>query len=114
MNTTENNKIIAEFMGCEFTQIGKRTLVSPTPTPIGTTYIDKLLYHSDWNWLMEVVEKIESLSFIFKTHGNASTFVKKGVINERIWNDEFTGKTKKDSVYNACLEFIEWYNQQKQ
>jgi len=44
MNTTENNKLIAEFMNCENPQAWEDDL-----------------YNNDWNWLMEVVEKIEGL-----------------------------------------------------
>ena len=116
MNTTENNKNIAEFMGCDFTQIGKRILVSPTSSLIGTNYIDKLLYHSDWNWLMEVVEKIES----FEDENRCAKYnvnITQNFVD--IYDNEnsieivgLNTDIKIQAVYNACVEFIKWYNQQ--
>lgn len=46
MEATASSKIIAEFMSCENPQAWE---LIPSP------------YECDWNWLMEVVEKIESL-----------------------------------------------------
>ena len=58
--TTENNKIIAKFMGYIDNGCSEEGfLINPT-----TNYdedIIELKFNSDWNWLMEVVEKIESL-----------------------------------------------------
>lgn len=109
MSTTENSKMLAEFLG--YTQ--------PHPQYPNTTYWYKegeptlcmLAFNYDWNWLMLVVEKIESLGFIFKSRGASSTFLKK---NEAlIWNDEFTGNSKIQATYNACVEFVKLYNTQE-
>lgn len=88
----ENNKIIAEFMGCE---IGFADTSEPCIMGKQNAWTP-LKYHSDWNWLMEVVEKIKSL----------------------VCESEFTNRIglklnnlNKDAVYNACVEFIKWYNQ---
>jgi hypothetical protein len=59
MTTRESNKLLAEFLG--YTQ--------PHPDYPHTTYwykkdeapLTMLSFDTDWNWLMEVVEKIESL-----------------------------------------------------
>lgn len=86
---TENNKLIAEFMeGYEPEE-----------------YED---FHSDWNWLMEVVEKIESLDYRF-----AITEFLSEVSNEKLSIKSWKEKTKFENTYNACVEFIKWYNQQK-
>ena len=58
MNIIENNKLIAEFMGGK--EIRKDTYKFPNRTGL-PLQIGTITYHSDWNWLMEVVEKIESL-----------------------------------------------------
>ena len=57
--TTENNKIIAEFMEHKPTfEVYINDVLTTLERPIKN-------YHNDWNWLMEVVEKIEMLGFIF-------------------------------------------------
>jgi hypothetical protein len=64
--TTENNKLIAEFIGYNKTTMnnGKKELWTIGSTSDDKNYfefVDGLKFHTDWNWLMEVVEKIESL-----------------------------------------------------
>lgn len=138
MNTIANNRLIAEFMKFEWTFIKNSKgisydyalpsnfeLIKEVETTIESVNCEvleeqdycmtaDLKFHSDWNWLMEVVEKIESLGFILKTYGRGSTFLIKGeYYNTPIWNDEFFGNTKKESIYNACVEFIKWYNDNK-
>jgi len=107
MNTTENNKIIAEFMGAKLT----KDLQIVYPIYEGdSSYVKNLKYHSDWNWLMEVVEKIESLRnqiVIFN-----KTAALSNVKEPSVFNDSFKAETKKQAVYNACVEFIKWYNEQ--
>ena len=70
---TENNKIIAEFMGYENIKSNKEHPMYKIPKFAYTEnnfgsietidtfspYFDDMVFHSDWNWLMEVVEKIE-------------------------------------------------------
>lgn len=124
MNTTENNKLIAEFMGVFDKILSTGNIHSWSDAPFYYTTEDtkeKVIqnitkyskYHKDWNWLMEVVEKIEILGYVFKVNGNTVTFFIKGNYNRTIWNDAFTGSTKIQAVYNACVEFIKWYNENK-
>ena len=116
MKTIENNKIIAEFLSVKihpfkFIPIEERGLYNGY-------FIDELKYHEDWNWLMVVVEKIESLE-IFDRMGRFN-------INTKNFDENYTsfitdkdeyfiqceGDTKIEAVYNAVLEFIKWYNNQ--
>lgn len=101
METTENNKIIAEFMGHHL----EHPLID-WYDPNGDDY----KYNSSWDWLMEVVEKIESL-------GNCQIDIsfnwckigyKDNTIDSR---DYLKSNSKIQAVYNACLEFIKWYNE---
>ena len=69
-------------------------------------------YHSDWNWLMEVVEKIEetadwSLELL-------TTDKKEYQMLIPLSNTNVIVETKIEAVYNACIEFIKWYNEQKE
>ena len=104
MNTTENNKLIAQFMGAEIDGLNYRVV---TYDNIKVCMHPNILnYHKDWNWLMKVVETI------FLT-----------VDEERESEDDWDFLTKQiknsfyfpniEEVYNSCVEFIKWYNQQK-
>ena len=91
--TTENNKLIAEFMEHK---------------PTFEVYIDDVLttlerpiknYNSDWNWLMEVVEKIKSIVSLMEIPYTNQLIAGLIIVD-------------KEAVYNACVEFIKWYNEQ--
>ena len=105
MNTAEeNNKLIAEFMEHK---------------PTFEVYIDDVLttlerpvknYNSDWNWLMEVVEKIEEFS-----DWSIECLDIDGVKNYQVLiylsNTNIIGNNKIEAVYNACVTFINLYNE---
>ena len=114
----EDNKIIAEFLDWEFDDLSE-TFETPflklvDPHAFGDEQFScklqdfELEFHSDWNWLMLVVEKIESLGYrieivkhICRIYlSNKETII----ISENI--------PKVEAVYNACVEFIKWYNNQ--
>jgi hypothetical protein len=104
--TTENNKLIAEFMKYGVFEHFTNTHV------FGRVRNEELLFHSDWNWLMEVVEKIESLKFSILIGKNTCVIEQTyGKIALNLGVSK--GKTKIEAVYNACVEFIKWYNQNK-
>ena len=91
-NIIENNKLIAEFMG-------------------GYEPEEFEDYHSDWNWLMEVVEKIEN----YNEYTNVFFAPEGCAIDCHIENGfSFSNDcdTKIEAVYSVCIEFIKWYNKQ--
>ena len=108
-----NNKLIAEFLGYIDNGCSEEGFLIDPKTNYDVC-IDSLQFHTDWNWLMEVVEKIESLlpddSFV--------TIEYKGCWipiydDEQPFGIECRENTKIQAVYNACLEFIKWYNENK-
>ena len=136
MNTTnkeiaQNNKIIAEFMGLEITKdkviVPEMFQVEEHPfhllkwiddfrevDNLPPNSLNNLHFHSDWNWLMEVVEKIESLHVANSVViGGKHCFIN---IHDKYRNELIYFKsqenTKIEAVYNACLEFIKYYNEQ--
>ncbi len=124
MNTTENNKIIAEFLGWskkinkEEEEIPFYNLPIKFRNPNGIKEyipIEGFIFESDWNWLMEVVEKIESLGgAVCIGNGNCVMiiFYLTDVMGESYSKTrELIGETKIEAVYNACVEFIKWYNE---
>jgi hypothetical protein len=111
MTTTDNNKLLAEFLG--YTQ--------PHPDYPHTTYwykkdeapLTMLSFDTDWNWLMEVVEKIENYneftSVLFAPQGCAiDVCIENGFAFSNDCN------TKIEAVYNACIAFVQWYNSSKE
>ena len=109
METTENNKLIAEFMGAK--EVRKDNFKFPNRTGL-PLQIGTIKYHSDWNWLMAVVDKIKSMGYYIDILIGAWTIVQIGKGNDKLFRFE-KNKTI-EAVYAACVEFIEWYNQQNQ
>ena len=106
-----DNKLIAEFLGYS----------QPHPDYPDTTYWYKkeqppltiLSFDTDWNWLMQVVEKIEGLDGHIHICGNDIFVHFPKRIKQCIRIDVESLKLSKiESVYNACVEFIKWYNEQ--
>ena len=111
-NIIENNKLIAEFLGFQLTSLGWFDNEEHLINVEKDNTFDNLKFHSDWNWLMKVVSKIENYneytSVLFAPQGCAiDCYVKNGFAFS---ND---CDTKIEAVYNACIEFIKWYNKQK-
>ena len=101
--TTENNKIIAEFMGYIDNGCSEEGFLI-NPITNFDEEINDLRYHLDWNWLIEVVEKIYQTELYYNKYidFNASMFT----------DGKIELSTKIDLVYNQCVEFIKWYNEQ--
>ncbi len=90
------NKMIAEFM--EWKHLHYK---------INEKY--KLYYHSSWDWLMPVVEKIRGLGFrvnITMSTIDNSVWITKG--EERL-NIVYYSDLK-ECLYVAVIKFLQWYN----
>ena len=104
----KENKLIAEFMGMQHTDIGwydnEETLQLQNNT------FDELQFHTSWNWLMPVVEKIESLGyefFIVENRVEVSHNTDHSI--ETIIDFTFHGG-KRGATYRGVVEFINQYN----
>jgi hypothetical protein len=98
MTTTEKNRIIAEFMQYD-----------------GHMYDTDLKYHSDWNWIFSVVEKIENLGFTVTIAGVMCKITKVLDIDNSIVSYVLGDKSRKlELVYITISKFIQWYNQNKE
>ena len=93
--TEENNRMIAEFIG----RCGKRNkcLYWVNVKSIGWVKIEEMEFHSSWDWITPVVEKIANI---------------KGFYNVKHDLHDLKINASKEDVYNACVSFIEWYNEQ--
>ena len=97
-NIIENNRLIAEFMGYN-EEIVNDEVYFTLPDMLESLSDEELHYHSDWNWLMEVIETILNIC------AENDDLEKYAVITDNIPYIQPT--------YNACIEFIKWYNKQK-
>ena len=119
-NIIENNKLIAEFLNWEFDDLSE-TFETPflklvEPQAFGDEQFScklqdfELEFHIDWSWLMQVVNKIENMgndvlitsNYVQITYNEGENFI----------NLELKGNIMLETVYNACVEFIKWYNKQ--
>ena len=105
MSTIENNTLIAEFMGgYQYDKEDNFVTFDLTDNMFShdTILLKNLKFHSDWNWLMEVVDKISN--------------IKHWCLNATIdWLSESQNRdgiyTIQD-MYESVVEFIKEYNKQ--
>jgi hypothetical protein len=130
----EGNKLIAEFLGFKVENIednifhvslGTWTIYERFKTDNENPYqyflnlktniknSTHFKFYSSWDWLMPVVEKIESIDkYVFDIYLNKCE-IQYGN-NFTIEEVSFSGLNKIEAVYKAVVAFIKWFNQQKQ
>ena len=106
-----DNKLIAEFMGLETSIFTSGILYYyHVEYHSGSWYEEEELgYNESWDWLIPVVEEIESLR---NEDGNAYRFTI-DMCNAKIDEtniDIIGGSYKLDSTYKAVVEFINKYS----
>lgn len=131
----ENNKLIATFLGYEYIpysntesypgwrKAGKQPLLKVSSTGIGQLTLCRkhrdLLFHKDWNWMMYVVEKIESMdthsrvthSYSVEITGNGTTIRPNVWAGDR-WIIRYNLRNKrKECTYSAIVQFVKKYQE---
>jgi len=104
--TIEGMKLIALFMG---EAVGSNGLLGIHQQNGDIEYEIPLDYNGSWDWLMPVVEKIESLGFRVEIIGLTCSIYTNS--EENIYVDE-PAMTKTEATWQAVVEFIKWYNSQ--
>lgn len=104
----EGNKLIAEFMGGKY-DANEYWWVLPN---INTMVLE---YHTSWDWLMPVVEKIPTLNpdkgrlwfefEISRCHCRIYTNI------DEEWKNN--GSTTLEATWKTVNDFLTWYNQNK-
>ena len=120
----EGNKLIAEFMG---TKRGTRYLdedVSVSGQFEMLCSASELQYHISWDWLMPVVERIMDLCDKQTTFICHRFFIGVSSVNIKIEDMQrnfhqfdayiINRSSRISAVYQVCVEFIEWYNKEKE
>ena len=128
MSTIENNKILAQFEKEQYSFLG---WVLPDRARMVEVKINiweeseifkdsELLYHSSWDWLMPVAKKIDTIVFGLMVGGKLEnkspdeTLLKiTGKDSNIIFHQgRLFVSSDIEEAYNACVEFIKWYNEQ--
>lgn len=120
----EGNKLIAEFMGSSFKTYKKGHIRKDSVTVCyfddgmspfsGGVSIKNLKFHSSWDWLMPVVEKIEKDYWVTVTTTRGISAVsihQPKLAYEKIARVDSANKI--EAVWLAVVEFIKWYNENK-
>ena len=103
-----NNKLIAEFMGAE-----------PDKKTFFRTGEEVYFYHTSWDWLMPVVEKIRGLEEGMLVERidimpNDGVAIHYSHPPKMIVVDTSKGVDTLDATYQAVVEFIKTYNDGEQ
>ena len=112
--TVENgNKLIAEFIGlekCTDPEHSKSPCYYIPSIQVYATDEDSyhdLKYHSSWDWLMPVVEKINRIKghdiIIYKTTVHVND-------DSQILLETTNNVSIINAVWDAVVQFIQWYN----
>lgn len=127
MNIHENNKLIAEFMGVFDNIRETEDIYSWNDAPFFYTTenskykvienISKYVkYLYSWDWLMPVVYKIEDLGYevtintYYVIIGLDDIYLDEDDTGNEILVEGGQRKTRIHFLYEACVEFIKWYN----
>lgn len=111
--TIEGNKLIAEFMG------KKKSTGFGLNFRFDTWYngilLSDLKYHTSWDWLMPVVEKIVHEDSAFRmTIGNVAAicnFESQFEAKAKGEGKKYSSTNTIEAVWLAVVEFIKWKNQ---
>lgn len=123
----EGDGLIAEFMGAEWRKddydvYGYAFKEFPTKHSGKWWDAKALQYHSSWDWLMPVVEKIEEIED--EHHGHFGVYINSNGCSIQATNlrtdepladpphyfDEVISVTKNQATWKAVINFILWYN----
>jgi hypothetical protein len=108
---TQNNKLIAEFMGPDSLNVKIGNTEIYPHLILSELGVDALIFHTSWDWLMSVVEKINKRDWVTikadecKIHPLDIDDFKEIVVNEQ--KDLIT------AVFYAVVKYIKWYNENK-
>lgn len=127
----DSNKLIVEFMGAiAYKKAAHSHCFKKAPSGIPSwsdnyLTIGDLQYNTSWDWLMPVVEKIESIwddfHGYFGVHISSNSCCIQGTkLNTTIENphyayfNEVVADTKIQATWQAVTGFIQWYNNNTQ
>lgn len=112
----EGDKIICAFMELKFRWAEyPNSQLNRLEVDKGS-YWEEAKYHSSWDWLMPVIEKIET-SADDKT-GHMEVTINENHCTVYQWDfkviaKDYDGKSKINAVWRTIVKFLKWYNHQQ-
>jgi len=119
MDTLEGNKLIADFMGATVTQPYSENkdyeqdgvlFYYPdrsSPSVFKNMSSASVKYHSSWDWLMPVVEKIEVMGISVEIDGNWCAVQ----VGQNVPQTAGSAESKIKATWMAIVNFIQWHNE---
>ncbi len=109
----ENNILIAKFM--EYPNNGvfySINVFNPETLNSRTHHEQQLHFQDSWEWIMPVIEKIESLGYSYErdTHYRINIGEKTFLRTDGKLVQYIVGNNNRDGLYKICVEFIKWNN----
>tara|TARA_R110000868_G_scaffold387768_1_gene656439 strand:- start:554 stop:856 length:303 start_codon:yes stop_codon:yes gene_type:complete len=99
----KNNKLIAEFMGLSHCEEGWITIPNENRNGVSENEISNdLQYHTSWDWLMPVIEKIENDGL--DPHEMIDNSLRKN--NQKRWRSI-------EDLHNVAVYLINIYNNER-
>ena len=114
IDKSEYNKLCIEFLGYKnpiedkdfcFYEHSNYNELSVIPKLLEANFENRFL--NDWNWIHEVIEKIENTPVCNK---GGFAMIINGTLCQ--WDGtSYIGKTKKEAVIKAIYRFLKWYKE---
>jgi hypothetical protein len=123
----EENSVITEFLGlvkcpdCENCGGFKVSTTGGYSARMSAVILQpkEMRYHLDWNWLMVVIEKIESINYAHHGHFGVyissngcsiqGTKLRPDISGNDVYFSQIYELTKIESAYKCVIHFIKWY-----
>lgn len=116
----DKNKKLAKFLGQEnqpydFPQFG---YINSSCKWVDEFNENELKFDTDWRWLMHLVDKIENIVLpvtdnCFNVSIGPGLYCTIQDAYGELIEINTNETTKKLTVYNACVNFVEWYEMQR-
>ena len=114
----DGNRLIAEFLGWKEQKDPTERFFGDWFNNYGNRQTEgvkkPLIFHSDWNWLMLVVEKIEEderFDVDILQYGTIIQLNSNEYVIDNVAKISFDKKI--EHTYDAIVKFIKWYNKNK-